>query len=102
ETLEFYPSVIYSNFVELTRFGGELSFCAPTDYVRITDDVYVYARVEAEFSGTMTLYVLDVNRVEQIGVRLGFDADDVLEYYVFRGKGEMVGQLAHFEPFDDV
>ncbi len=102
ETLELYPSTIYSNFVELTRFGGELSFCAPSDYVEIDDAKYVYSRVECEFSGTMTLYVLDVNRMQQVGVRLGFDENDALEYYVFTGGGEIVGQLAHFEPFGDV
>lgn len=102
ETLEFYPSVMYSNFVELTRFGGELSFCAPSDYVKINDTTYIYSRVEAEFSGTMTTYVLDVNRAEQIGVRLGFDATDTLEYYLFTGRGEWVGQIAQFEPFGDV
>ena len=37
--------VMYSNFVELTRFGGELSFCAPSDYVKINDDlVHLLAR----------------------------------------------------------
>jgi MoaF N-terminal domain len=72
----------------LTRFGSELSFCAPSDYVRIDDDLYIYSRTECEFSGIMTLYVLDANRVEQVGVRLGFDAADALEYYVFRGTGE--------------
>ena len=50
----------------------------------------------------MTLYVLDANRVAQIGVRLGFDASDALEYYVFTGSGEWLGQLAQFEPFGDV
>ncbi len=102
ETLEFYPSAIYSNFVELTRLGGELSFCGPSDYVKITDDLYVYSRVECEFSGVMTLYAFDANRVEQIGVRLGFDADDALEYYLFTGKGEWLGQIAQFEKFGDV
>ena len=76
ETLEHYPTVLYSNFVELTRFGGELSFCAPTDYIKISDDKYIYSRVEAEFSGTMTTYVLDPNRAEQIGMRLGFNETD--------------------------
>ena len=47
ETLEYYPTVLYSNFVELTRFGGELSFCAPSDYIKISDDKYIYSRVEA-------------------------------------------------------
>ena len=102
ETLEYYPSTYYSNFVELSRFGGELSFCAPSDYVKINDDLYVYSRVECEFSGVMTLYVLDVNRVAQVGVRLGFDASDALEYYVFTGSGEWLGQIAQFEPFGDV
>ena len=101
ETLELYPSVLYSNFVELTRFGGELSFCGPSDYVKINDDLYIYSRVECEFSGTMTLYALDLNAVKQVGVRLGFDANDALEYYMFNGGGEMVGQIALFEPFDD-
>jgi hypothetical protein len=101
ETLEFYPSVMYSNFVDLTRFGGELSYCGPSDYVKINDHLYVYSRVEAEFSGTMTLYALDVRRAEQVGVRLGFDETDALEYYVFTGQGESLGQLAQFSPFDD-
>lgn len=102
ETIEYYPSVMYSNFVELTRFGGELSFCAPSDYIRISDDTYIYSRVEAEFSGIMTTYVLDLNRAEQVGMRLGFDDTDALEYYLFRGRGEWVGQIAQFEPFGDV
>jgi hypothetical protein len=102
ETIEYYPTVLYSNFVELTRFGGELSFCGPSDYVKIDDDLYIYSRVECEFSGTMTLYVLNPNRAEQAGVRLGFNETDDLEYYLFRGRGEWVGQIAQFEPFGDV
>jgi hypothetical protein len=101
ETLEIYPSVLYSTFVELTRLGGELCFCGPSDYVKIDDDRYVYSRVECEFSGTMTLYALDLNALKQVGVRLGFDASDALEYYMFAGNGEMVGQIALFDPFDD-
>jgi hypothetical protein len=102
ETLDLYPSTFYSNFVELSRLGGELGFCAPSDYVKINDDLYVYSRVECEFSGTMTFYVLDANRAEQIGMRLGFDSSDALEYYAFTGRGEWVGQLAQFERFGDV
>jgi hypothetical protein len=101
ETLEFYPSAAYSNFVELSRLGGELGFCAPSDYIKINDDRYIYTRTECEFSGTFTAYVMDLNRIEQVGVRLGFNADDQLEYYVFRGNGEWLGQLAQFEKFGD-
>ena len=102
ETLEFYPATVYSNFVELTRLGGELGFCAPSDYVKIDDDFYIYQRTECEFSGTQTLYVLDLNRVKQAGVRLGFDAKDELEYYLFNGTGEWLGQIAQFEKFGDL
>ena len=35
-------------------------------------------------------------------MRLGFDADDALEYYIFRGKGDWLGQIAQFEKFGDV
>jgi hypothetical protein len=101
ETLEFYPSAAYSHFVELSRLGGELGFCGPSDYIKISDDLYIYTRTECEFSGTFTLYVMDLNHVEQVGVRLGFDANDALEYYVFRGKGEWLGQHAQFEKFGD-
>ena len=34
---------------------------------------------------------MDLNRVEQVGLRLGFDATDALEYYLFHGKGEWLG-----------
>lgn len=99
ETLEFYPSIISSSFVELTRFGGELTFCGPSDYIMINDNLYIYDRVECEMSGLMTLYVLDLLDVNQAGVRLGFNEKDDLEYYMFQGTGNIVGQIAHFEPF---
>lgn len=101
ETLEFYPSAAYSNFVELSRLGGELGFCGPSDYIKIDENRYIYTRTECEFSGTFTAYVMDLNRIEQAGVRLGFNAADALEYYVFHGKGEWLGQLAQFEKFGD-
>ena len=102
ETLEFYPSAAYSHFVELTRLGGELGFCGPSDYIRINDEQFIYTRTECEFSGTFTLYALDLNRIQQVGLRLGFDANDALEFQLFRGKGDWLGQIAHFEKLGDV
>ena len=102
QTLDFYPSAAYSHFVELTRTGGELGFCGPSDYVKVDDDYFLYSRTECEFSGTFTLYAIDLNRIEQVGVRLGFNEQDALEYAVFRGKGEWIGAIAQFEKFGDV
>ncbi len=81
--------------------GRRTGFCGPSDYIKINENCDIYTRTECELSGTFTAYVMDLNRVEQIGVRLGFDASDALEYYVFRGKGEWLGQLAQFEKFGD-
>jgi len=101
ETLEYYPSAAYSHFVEISRTGGELGFSAPSDYVKLDNDFFVYTRTECEFSGTFTAYVIDMNRTEQMGVRLGFDEGDELHYYIFRGRGDILGQIAHFEKFAD-
>jgi hypothetical protein len=101
ETLEYYPSAGYSHFVELSRTGGELGYCAPSDYVKLDDDFLLYTRTECEFSGTFTAYVIDMNRTQQMGLRLGFDETDNLHYYLFRGHGDIVGQIARFEKFGD-
>lgn len=101
ETLEFFPSVLSSNFIELTRFGGELTVCGPSDYLMINDHQFIYSRVEAEHSGIMTLYLIDLLDVSQVGARLGFNEKDELEYYLFKGQGELTGQIATFEPFGD-
>ena len=99
ELLEFYVSIIYSNFIELTRFGGEMTVCAPTDYVMIDDHQFVYSRIECEFSGTYTLQIIDLFDLTQKGVRLGLNEKDELEYTLYTGRGEITGQIASFEVF---
>ena len=101
ETLEFFPSVTYSSFVELTRHNGELTFCAPSDFIQIDENIFLYDRIECEFSGIMTMYIIDLFTLKQAGVRLGFNEKDELEYYMFRGTGEITGQIAQFHSFDD-
>ena len=102
ETLELYASVISVNFVELTRHADYLSFCSPSDYVMLSPNMFIHSRAEAEFSGIFTMFVTDMfTHVTQAGVRLGFNEKDELEYYMFRGTGEIVGQIAALEPFDE-
>ena len=101
ETLEFYTSVISSNFVELTRHADPLSFCSPSDYVLVDDNIFIYDRTECEFSGVMTVFVADLFTETQVGMRLGFCEKDELEYYMFRGTGEGVGHLTRLQPFDE-
>jgi hypothetical protein len=101
ETLEYYTSVSSSNFVELTRQNDDLAFCSPSDYILVNDNMFIYDRTECEFAGIFTLFVADLFTGTQVGVRLGFNYMDELEYYMFRGTGKVVGQLAYLEPFDD-
>lgn len=101
ETLEFYASVCTTNFVELTRCVDDLSYCATSDYILVNDNMFIYDRTECEFSGINTMYAVDLFTEAQIGTRLGFNEKDDLEYYMFRGKGKVVGQLAALEPFDE-
>ncbi len=101
ETLEFYTSVVSSNFVELTRQADDLSYCSPSDYVLIDDSLFIYDRTECELSGIMTMFAADLFTETQAGVRLGFNEKDELEYYLFRGTGHVVGHLARLEPFEE-
>ncbi len=101
QTLELYVSVANSNFVELTRHADDLSYVATSDYVLVDDRTFLYDRTECEFSGIHTCFAADLYGLKQIGVRLGFNENDELEYYMFRGDGQIVGQLAYLENFDE-
>ena len=102
ETLELYSSVVSTNFVELTRLMDELGYCSPSDYVLVNDNIFIYNRTECEFSGIFTSYVVDLFTRTQVGVRLGFNEKDELEYYMFRGEGEIVGELTPLGPFEKI
>ncbi|WP_338240533.1 MoaF N-terminal domain-containing protein [Aurantiacibacter hainanensis] len=101
-TVDYYPSSAFSHWVELDRLEEGRGYSAPSDYIKLTEDLYLYTRTEAEFSGLWHMYVMDANRLEQVGLRLGFNGLDELEYYMFRGNGEWLGQLARFQTFGDV
>jgi hypothetical protein len=101
ETLELYVSVANTNFVELTRHIDDLSYVSPSDYVLVDDRTFLYNRTECEFSGIHTCFVADLYGIRQIGVRFGFNEQDELEYYLFRGDGRILGQLAYLENFDE-
>lgn len=100
-TIDYYPSVAYTHWVELDRLKEGRGYSAPADYIQLTEDLYAFTRVEAEFSGLLHMYLMDVNRLRQVGLRLGFNGADALEYYMFRGTGEWLGQIARFEKFGE-
>jgi hypothetical protein len=101
EMLYFFPSVVWSSLVELSDPLGGITITAPSDYIKINDRVYIYSRVEQEYSGTFTLEVIDLFTVRHIGMRLGFKKDDSLDYQMYSGKGEVTGQSTNLEPLTD-
>jgi hypothetical protein len=101
EMLYFFPSVVWSSFVELSDPLGGITITAPSDYIKINDRLYIYSRVEQEYSGTFTLEVIDFFTVRHIGMRLGFDKSDNLDYVMYRGKGEVTGQSTNLESLTD-
>jgi MoaF N-terminal domain len=101
ETIELYTSIANTCFTELTRHVDDLSYIASSDYVLVDDRTAIYNRTECEFSGIHTCFAADLYGVKQVGVRFGFNEKDELEYYMFRGDGNVVGQIAYLENFDD-
>ncbi len=101
ELLYFFPSVVWSSFVELSDQRGGLTITAPSDYIKISDKYYIYSRVEQEYSGTFTLEVIDLFTVRHIGVRLGFDLYNALDYGVYSGCGEVTGRSTNLEALTD-
>ncbi len=101
EMLYFFPSVIWSGFIELSDPRGGITITAPSDFFRISESLYVYSRVEQEFSGSFTLEVIDMMTIRHIGVRLGFDVSDELDYRVYEGSGEWTGRSTNLELLTD-
>ncbi|MBO4331148.1 MAG: MoaF N-terminal domain-containing protein, partial [Oscillospiraceae bacterium] len=94
-------SCYYSTMVQLNAPDGGITVAFPSDYIKISDEQYIYARSEAEFSGTFVLAAIDLFRMKEIGARLGFDERGRLDWRMFTADGELVGQLATFGKFTD-
>lgn len=101
EMLYFFPSVVWSSYVELSNPRGGITLTAPSDYLKINDSTFIYSRSEQEFGGGFSLEVIDMFTVEHIGVRLAFDLKDELVYGMYSGKGEFTGRCTNLEPLAD-
>ncbi len=73
----------------------------PSDTYKISDDLFVFSCGEVEYSGRLSVEVVDILLNEKIGMILGIDEKDRYEYSLYRGKGRMLGQLATFHDFND-
>ncbi|NMA24511.1 MAG: hypothetical protein GX936_02470, partial [Clostridiales bacterium] len=97
ELLTFFPSVVCSTLVELSDPRGGITMANPSDYIRIDDEFYIYARWEVEFSGKMWIEVLNFFELKAAGVEFGFGEDDELTYALHTAELEITGDAAHME-----
>jgi len=101
EILTYFPSIICSTFVELDDPKDTITIAAPSDYVKINDEYYIYARYECEFDGSMTLEVIDLMDLKAVGMTFGFDENDEVNYQLHTAELTITGDAAHFENITD-
>jgi hypothetical protein len=76
------------------------SWTTPSDYFDFHDTRhFVYSRTESVYSGATLVELLDLHLVSQIGLKIGFDASDALEFKLYSGKGKILGSYAAYGGF---
>ena len=100
-SLTTYTSTVFSTQVILdTPDGGDVLTFA-SDILRINDSTYIYCFGEVEFSGRLSVEVLDIFGMKKIGVTMGIDENDEFEHALYKGKGKYLGRYATFYDFND-
>ena len=97
EILTYFPSVVCSTTVDLNPPEDTLTVTYPSDYIRINDEMFIFARWGVEFGGEMWLDVLDMFDMDAVGFRFGFDADDEFIYCFHDAALTVTGDAAHLE-----
>ncbi|MCL1835707.1 MAG: MoaF N-terminal domain-containing protein [Oscillospiraceae bacterium] len=99
--LTTYTSLTYSTIIELdTPDGGDvLTFSS--DVLRIDESMYIHCFGEIEYSGRLTVEVLDLYSLRKVGVTVGIDEDDKFEHALYKGHGKFLGRFTTFQDFND-
>jgi hypothetical protein len=99
--LATYTSTTFTTQVDLdTPDGGDvLTF--PSDILQVSNSQYIYSFGEVEYSGRLSVEILDLFSMEKIGVTFGIDEDDEIEHVLYKGCGSFKGRYATFYSFND-
>lgn len=99
--LTTYTSTTFTTLVELdTPDGGDvLTFVA--DILQISDPLFIHCFGEVEYSGRLSVEVLDLFSMKKIGVTMGIDENDTFEHTLYKGLGKYLGRYAAFYDFND-
>ena len=99
--LTTYATQMFSTFVELdTPDGGDVLVFA-SDILQISDEMFIHCIGEVEFSGRLSVEVIDLWNTSKIGVTMGIDENDDFEHTLYKGKGNYRGRLCAFYDFND-
>ena|GEM_PF-172030 len=95
--LSYFPSVACSLSVLLDEPEDTIMLSYPSDFIRISERYYIYAKWGVEFGGEMQLHILDFFDMEGIGLNFGFDVNDEFLYRFYRVSLSHTGDAAHLE-----
>jgi hypothetical protein len=99
--LTTYTSNLFSTFVELdTPDGGDVLTFA-SDLLQINDSMFIHCYGEVEFSGRLSVEVIDLFSMKKIGVSMGIDENDAFEHTLYSGQGRFMGRYAAFFDIND-
>jgi len=99
--LSTYTSNTFTTLVELdTPDGGDV-LALPSDILQISDSMYIYCFGEVEYSGRLSVEVIDIFGMKKAGVTMGIDEKDEFEYVLYSGVGNFIGRYATFYDFND-
>ena len=97
EWLTYFPSVVCSTTVLLDAPQDTITITYPSDFLRINDELFIFAKWGVEFGGEMWLEVLDMFEMKAIGMKFGFNASDEFEYQMHSACLSVTGDAAHLE-----
>ncbi|MCL2124842.1 MAG: molybdenum cofactor biosynthesis F family protein [Oscillospiraceae bacterium] len=97
EWLTYFPSVVCSTTVQLDEPQDTVTYTYPSDFIRMNDEMFIFAKWGVEFGGEMWLEVIDMFDLKTIGMKFGFDECNEFEYCMHSTELAVTGDAAHLE-----
>ena len=99
--LTTYATSMFSTVVELdTPDGGDVLTFA-SDILHINDEMFIHCIGEVEYSGRLSVEVVDMSGVKKIGMTMGINENDEFEHTLYKGFGRYCGRYTSFFDFND-
>lgn len=98
--LTTYTSALYTTYVELDTPDGGDTLTFASDILQISDSQYIHCYGEVEYSGRLSVEVIDLYGVKKIGVTMGIDENDEFEHVLYKGNGQFLGRYSTFYDFN--